>query len=91
MYMYIYPSRPFQAALCAVRLVQKAPDLMEMYVPITRSLLNEKNHGVLIGGVCLVTAICQCNPDSLSHFRRVSVNIVLLVVFMGSWLLIVCS
>ena len=34
-----------KAALCAVRLVQKVPDLMEVFVPITRSLLNEKNHG----------------------------------------------
>lgn len=43
-----------KAALCAVRLVQKVPDLMEVFVPITRSLLNEKNHGQ-----------CACLFDSL--------------------------
>lgn len=61
-----------QAALCAVRIVRKVPDLMEVFVPVTRQLLNEKNHGVLLTGVCLVTEMCRVNPDSLQHFRRVS-------------------
>ena len=64
-----------QAALCAARIVNKVPDLMEVYVPTTRQLLNEKNHGVLLTGVCLVTEMCKVNPDSLTHFRRVSGNI----------------
>lgn len=41
-------------------------------MPTTRQLLNEKNHGVLLTGVCLVTEMCKVNPDSLTHFRRVS-------------------
>ena len=44
---------------------------MEMFVPTTRQLLNEKNHGVLLTGVSLVTEMCRVNPDSLQHFRRV--------------------
>ncbi len=35
----------FQSILCAFRIVTKVPDLIEMYLPATRSLLNEKNHG----------------------------------------------
>ncbi len=62
---------PPQAALCAACIVNKVPDLMEVYVPTTRQLLNEKNHGVLITGVCLVTQMCLVNPDSLNHFKRV--------------------
>ncbi|XP_011409718.1 PREDICTED: AP-1 complex subunit gamma-1 [Amphimedon queenslandica] len=65
-----------KAALCAVRLVYKVPDLMEVFVPATRSLLNEKNHGVLLTTVSLVTAMCQVNPDSLSHFRRFIPNLI---------------
>ena len=77
-YMYLnvltvnYFCLNLQAALCAVRIVRKVPDLMEVYVPTMRQLLNEKNHGVLLTGVCLVTEMCRVNPDSLQHFKRVS-------------------
>lgn len=65
-----------KAALCAVRIVRKVPDLMEVYVPTMRQLLNEKNHGVLLTGVCLVTEMCRVNPDSLNHFKRFVPNLV---------------
>ena len=52
--------------------MRKVPELMEVYVPTMRQLLNEKNHGVLLTGVCLVTEMCRVNPDSLNHFKRVS-------------------
>lgn len=57
--------------MCAVRIVRKVPELMEVYVPTMRQLLNEKNHGVLLTGVCLLTEMCRVNPDSLQHFKRV--------------------
>ena len=38
----------FKAILCAIRIIRKVPDLMEIYVPCARNLLNEKNHGNLI-------------------------------------------
>lgn len=59
-----------KAALCAVRIVRKVPELMEVFIPTTRSLLNERNHGVLVCGVALVTEMCRVNPETLSHFRR---------------------
>lgn len=34
-----------QAALCAVHVIRKVPELMEMFLPATKNLLNEKNHG----------------------------------------------
>lgn len=37
-----------KAALCAFRIVRKVPELIEMFISSTRSLLNEKNHGMEI-------------------------------------------
>ncbi|XP_065885853.1 AP-1 complex subunit gamma-1-like [Dysidea avara] len=65
-----------KAALCAVRIIRKVPELMEMFVPIMRSLLNEKNHGVLLTGVVLIEEMCRVNPDSLVHFKRFVPNLV---------------
>uniref|UniRef100_A0A1I8F348 AP-1 complex subunit gamma n=1 Tax=Macrostomum lignano TaxID=282301 RepID=A0A1I8F348_9PLAT len=63
-----------KAALCALRIIQKIPDIMEMYIPCARSLLNEKNHGVLLTAVCLISQMCQLSPETLNHFRRVATN-----------------
>lgn len=35
-----------KAVLCAFRIIRRVPELMEIFLPATRSLLNEKNHGL---------------------------------------------
>mmetsp|Transcript_26730 Transcript_26730/g.70238 ORF Transcript_26730/g.70238 Transcript_26730/m.70238 type:complete len:874 (+) Transcript_26730:75-2696(+) len=59
-----------KAVLCAVRIIRKVPDLMDNFVPATRSLLGEKNHGVLMTGVTLITEICNSSPENVTHFVR---------------------
>lgn len=35
-----------KAVLCAFRIIRRVPELMEIFLPATRSLLSEKNHGI---------------------------------------------
>jgi len=65
-----------KAALCAFRIIKKVPELMEMYIPVTRSLLSEKNHGVLITGIVLINEMAERSPDTLQHYKRVVPNLV---------------
>jgi AP-1 complex subunit gamma-1 len=66
-----------KALACAIRIVRKVPELMEIFVPAVRNLLNEKNHGVLMGAIGLITEMSIRSPDVLAHFRKVLKNFVL--------------
>lgn len=68
----ISTSHLFQAALCAFQIIRKVPDLMEMFIPCTRSLLTDKNHGVILASICLIQEMCERSPDTLNYFRKVS-------------------
>ncbi|XP_058251719.1 AP-1 complex subunit gamma-like 2 [Hemibagrus wyckioides] len=59
-----------KAALCAVHIVRKIPDMGEMFTPVAGSLLSERNHGVLHGAIVLITELCDRNPDTLEQFRK---------------------
>ncbi|XP_012158792.1 AP-1 complex subunit gamma-1 isoform X3 [Ceratitis capitata] len=63
-----------KATLCAFRVIRRVPELMEIFLPATRSLLSEKNHGILITGVTLITEMCENSADTLLHFKKDSGN-----------------
>eukprot|EP00057_Strongylocentrotus_purpuratus_P011948 XP_011666422.1 PREDICTED: AP-1 complex subunit gamma-1 isoform X1 [Strongylocentrotus purpuratus] len=65
-----------KAVLCAVRIVRKVPELMEMFIPSVRSLLNDKNHGVQLTAVVLITEMCEKSHDTLVHFKKLVPNLV---------------
>ncbi|KAH8420653.1 hypothetical protein KR222_004631 [Zaprionus bogoriensis] len=62
-----------KATLCAFRVIRRVPELMEIFLPATRALLSEKNHGILITGVTLITEMCENSSDTLMHFKKVSI------------------
>ncbi|KAI8975022.1 adaptin N terminal region-domain-containing protein [Pilobolus umbonatus] len=59
-----------KAALCALRIISRVPELHENFISKAKSLLNDRSHGVLITGITLVTEICQQNPENIPIFRK---------------------
>jgi AP-1 complex subunit gamma-1 len=60
----ISSSNPYirrKAALCAMRICRKVPDLQEHFVDKAKVLLNDRNHGVLLCGLTLVTSLCEAD------------------------------
>lgn len=48
-----------KAALCAMKICRKVPDLQEHFIEKAKILLNDRNHGVLLCGLTLVTSMCE--------------------------------
>ncbi|KDE04276.1 AP-1 complex subunit gamma-1 [Microbotryum lychnidis-dioicae p1A1 Lamole] len=48
-----------KAALAALRCIYKVPDLVDHFEGRSTSLLSDRNHGVLLTGVTLVTEMCR--------------------------------
>lgn len=62
----IASSNPYvrrKAALCAMRICRKVPDLQEHFTDKAKLLLNDKNHGVMITGLTLVTNMCEMDEE----------------------------
>ncbi|GAA97954.1 hypothetical protein E5Q_04634 [Mixia osmundae IAM 14324] len=58
-----------KASLCAMRIVRKVPDLLDHFIDRASALLSDRNHGVLLCGVTLVTDMCALDPNALESFR----------------------
>jgi AP-1 complex subunit gamma-1 len=50
-----------KAALCAMRICRKVPDLQEHFIEKATQLLSDRNHGVLLCGLTLVTSLCEAD------------------------------
>jgi AP-1 complex subunit gamma-1 len=59
-----------KAALAAVRIIRKVPDLAENFVPKLRSLLTDRNHGALLAVVTLMTQLCESFPAHIETLRN---------------------
>ncbi|MBW0470138.1 hypothetical protein O181_009853 [Austropuccinia psidii MF-1] len=59
-----------KAALCAMRIIKKVPELLDHFITKATSLLSDRNHGVLLCGVTLVTEMCGMDEQALQTFRK---------------------
>ncbi|ORX84048.1 Adaptor protein complex AP-1 gamma subunit [Anaeromyces robustus] len=60
-----------KAALCALRIIRKVPDLLDNYVIRANKLLNEeKNHAILLTGTTLLIEMCQLSKNVLNDTRK---------------------
>ncbi|OJJ57708.1 hypothetical protein ASPSYDRAFT_59170 [Aspergillus sydowii CBS 593.65] len=48
-----------KAALCAMRICRKVPDLQEHFLEKAKNLLSDRNHGVLLCGLTFVIDMCE--------------------------------
>ncbi|KAJ1968888.1 clathrin associated protein complex large subunit [Dimargaris xerosporica] len=65
-----------KAALCAVRIVRKVPELLDSFVEKTKHHLSEKNHGVLLSGLALAIQLCSQSSEALVQYRALVPNLV---------------
>jgi len=62
----ISTSNPYirrKAALCAMRICRKVPDLQEHFLEKATHLLSDRNHGVLLCGLTLATSLCEADEE----------------------------
>lgn len=52
-----------KAALCAMKICRKVPDLQEHFIEKASALLSDRNHGVLLCGLTLVTSMCEADEE----------------------------
>ncbi|KAI9923223.1 hypothetical protein PsorP6_002013 [Peronosclerospora sorghi] len=57
-----------KAALAAIRVFTKVPDLVEDLTDSVLGLLRSKNHGVLLAGVQLITEVVLLDAENLKRF-----------------------
>ena len=50
-----------KAAICAMRICRKVPDLQEHFVEKAKLLLSDRNHGVLLCGLTFVVSMCEAD------------------------------
>ena len=70
-----------KAAICAMRICRKVPDLQEHFLAKAKMLLSDRNHGVLLSGLTLVISLCEAEDveggeDVVEVFRPLTSGLV---------------
>ncbi|KAF2101685.1 Adaptor protein complex AP-1 gamma subunit [Rhizodiscina lignyota] len=62
-----------KAALCAMRICRKVPDLQEHFLEKAKLLVADRNHGVLLCGLTLVGSMCEADDAEGGEMGTVEV------------------
>ncbi|BFZ55824.1 clathrin associated protein complex large subunit [Savitreella phatthalungensis] len=57
-----------KAALCAMRIIRKVPELQENFLEQAKVLLSDRHHGVLLCGLTLASDMCAEDPEIIPDF-----------------------
>lgn len=69
-----------KAALCAIRIIRKVPELIEEFQGTVTNLLNDKNHAVLLTAVSLIIEMIKLDEKLIaSTFRKIVPTVVRLL------------
>ena len=52
--------------------MRRVPDLIDHFISKAKSLIQDRNHGVLLSGVTLVIEMCSGDEACRDEFRKVS-------------------
>lgn len=63
-----------KASLCALRVIKRVPELADHFISKAKNLLADRNHGVLLTAITVVTEMCQVDATCLEEFRNVSIS-----------------
>ncbi|KAG6333060.1 hypothetical protein ID866_6029 [Astraeus odoratus] len=55
-------------------IIKKVPDLIDHFVSKAKNLLTDRNHGVLLAAITLVSEMCRADETCLNEFRNVATN-----------------
>ncbi|TFY67561.1 hypothetical protein EVG20_g3899 [Dentipellis fragilis] len=56
-----------KAALCALRVIKKVPDLTDHFIAKAKNLLADRNHGVLLTAITMVIEMVQADLHALTN------------------------
>ncbi|PAV19970.1 Adaptor complex AP-1 gamma subunit [Pyrrhoderma noxium] len=58
-----------KAALCALRVVKKVPDLIDHFISKAKNLLADRNHGNMLAATTLIAEMVKADQNCLNEFR----------------------
>lgn len=65
-----------KAALCAMRIVKKVEDIQSKFNNQIPGLLEDRNHGVMVSGCALLTALLDLDKEYIPEFRKQSQTLI---------------